>query len=229
MTETGIDHTDTGAQRGVVDHTVTSRRRHDAGRAIAILRGGTGDHVDDVVTTLVECGVRCLELTTNTRGWRDGIARAAGRFGDRAVIGVGTVVERSQLDEAADAGATFAVSPHLDPALGEHAQELGLGWYPGAATPTEILRAWQLGARAVKVFPAAQLGGPAFLTQVLAPLDFVDVVPTGGVGVEDAPAYLAAGAVAVGLGSPLVGDALTSGDLTGLRDRATRLVAALQG
>ena len=92
---------------------------------------------------------------------------------------------------------TFAVSPHTDPAIGERAHERGLGWYPGAATPTEIVTAWRHGARAVKVFPAAQLGGPAFLKQVLAPLDFVDVIPTGGIGVDDAADYLAAGAVAV--------------------------------
>ncbi|MDR6571729.1 2-dehydro-3-deoxyphosphogluconate aldolase/(4S)-4-hydroxy-2-oxoglutarate aldolase [Curtobacterium sp. 320] len=203
------------------------RHRHAAGPAIAILRGGTGEHVEDVVATLVEAGVRAIEITTNTPRWREGIAWAVERYDTGASIGVGTVLEPRQLDEAAAAGAVFAVSPHLDAGIGERAHERGLGWYPGAATPTEIVRAWQLGARAVKVFPAAQLGGPAFLKQVLAPLDFVDVIPTGGIGVEDASEYLAAGAVAVGLGSPLVGDALTTGDLDGLRTRAERLVAGL--
>ncbi|MGN8051165.1 bifunctional 4-hydroxy-2-oxoglutarate aldolase/2-dehydro-3-deoxy-phosphogluconate aldolase [Curtobacterium sp. 22159] len=203
------------------------RHRHAAGPAIAILRGGTGEHVEDVIATLVDAGVRAVEITTNTPRWREGIAWAADRYGTAASIGVGTVLEPRQLDEAAAAGAVFAVSPHLDPAVGERAHERGLGWYPGAATPTEIVHAWRLGARAVKVFPAAQLGGPAFLKQVLAPLDFVDVIPTGGIGVEDAPDYLAAGAVAVGLGSPLVGDALTSGDFDALRARAERLVAGL--
>lgn len=203
------------------------RHRHAAGPAIAILRGGTGEHVEDVIATLVDAGVRAIEITTNTPRWREGIAWASERYGTSASIGVGTVLEPRQLDEAAAAGAVFAVSPHLDAALGERAHERGLGWYPGAATPTEIVRAWQLGARAVKVFPAAQLGGPGFLKQVLAPLDFVDVIPTGGIGIDDASDYLAAGAVAVGLGSPLVGDALTSGDLDALRTRAERLVAGL--
>lgn len=204
------------------------RHRHQAGPAIAILRGGTGDHVEEVVRVLVEAGVTAIEITTNTPGWRAGIAWAVERYGSAASVGVGTVLEPRQLDEAAAVGASFAVSPHTDAAIGEHAHERGLGWYPGAATPTEIVRAWQLGARAVKVFPAAQLGGPAFLRQVLAPLDFVDVIPTGGIGVDDACDYLDAGAVAVGLGSPLVGDALTSGDLDALRVRAERLVAALR-
>lgn len=205
----------------------TTRHRHQAGPAVAILRGGTGEHVEDVVRTLVDAGVTAIEITTNTPRWREGIAWAAERYGTAASIGVGTVLDPRQVDEAAAAGASFAVSPHTDVAVGERAHERGLGWYPGAATPTEIVRAWQAGARAVKVFPAAQLGGPAFLRQVLAPLDFVDVVPTGGIGVDDAADYLAAGAVAVGLGSPLVGDALVSGDLDGLRDRAERLVRGL--
>ncbi|MCJ1713616.1 bifunctional 4-hydroxy-2-oxoglutarate aldolase/2-dehydro-3-deoxy-phosphogluconate aldolase [Curtobacterium sp. VKM Ac-2922] len=205
-----------------------ARHRHQAGPAIAILRGGNGEHVDDVVRTLVEAGVRAIEITTNTPGWREGIASAVERHGSAATVGVGTVLDPRQLDEATALGASFAVSPHTDAAIGERAHERGLGWYPGAATPTEIVRAWQLGARAVKVFPAAQLGGPAFLRQVLAPLDFVDVIPTGGIGIDDACDYLDAGAVAVGLGSPLVGDALTSGDLDALRTRAERLVAAMR-
>ncbi len=204
------------------------RHRHDAGPAVAILRGGTGEHVEAVVAALVESGVHAIELTTNTPRWREGLAWAAERYGSGVAVGVGTVVDPVQLDEAAALGATFAVSPHLDPAIGRRAHERGLGWYPGAATPTEIVHAWQLGARAVKVFPAAQLGGPGFLRQVLAPLDFVDVVPTGGIGVTDARAYLDAGAVAVGLGSPLVGDALTTGDVAAVRERAVRLVAELR-
>ncbi|WP_022903133.1 bifunctional 4-hydroxy-2-oxoglutarate aldolase/2-dehydro-3-deoxy-phosphogluconate aldolase [Curtobacterium sp. B8] len=204
-----------------------TRHRHQAGPAVAILRGGTGEHVEDVVRVLVESGVRAIELTTNTPRWQEGMAWAVERYGRAAAIGVGTVLDPRQVDEAAALGATFAVSPHTDPAIGERAHERGLGWYPGAATPTEIVTAWRHGARAVKVFPAAQLGGPAFLKQVLAPLDFVDVVPTGGIGIDDAADYLSAGAVAVGLGSPLVGDALRDGDLDALRLRAERLVAAL--
>ncbi|MCM3504327.1 MULTISPECIES: bifunctional 4-hydroxy-2-oxoglutarate aldolase/2-dehydro-3-deoxy-phosphogluconate aldolase [unclassified Curtobacterium] len=216
-------HTSTGDSPSVPHHGT----RHGAGPAVAILRGGTGEHVEAVVDTLVGAGVRAVELTTNTPRWREGTAWTARRFGDGVSVGVGTVLDPEQVDDAADLGASFVVSPHLDPAIGERAHERGLGWYPGAATPTEIVRAWRLGARAVKVFPAAQLGGPAYLRQVLAPLDFVDVVPTGGIGIDDAADYLAAGAVAVGLGSPLVGDALGTGDTVALRSRAERLVAGL--
>jgi 2-dehydro-3-deoxyphosphogluconate aldolase/(4S)-4-hydroxy-2-oxoglutarate aldolase len=216
------------------------RRVHTAGTTIAILRGGNGHHVERATATLIEAGVLGIEITTNTPGWQDGIRWAAETYGasgaaasgagagePRASVGVGTVLDVAQLEEAAAAGATFAVSPHLDPEIGARAADFGLAWYPGAATPTEIVTAWRLGATAVKVFPVAQLGGPAYLKQVLAPLDFVRLIPTGGIGVENAADYLAAGAIAVGLGSPLVGDALTSGDMAALAHRARRLVAGL--
>ncbi|MFZ7086920.1 bifunctional 4-hydroxy-2-oxoglutarate aldolase/2-dehydro-3-deoxy-phosphogluconate aldolase [Curtobacterium sp. RRHDQ10] len=211
--------------------TGAPRLPHTGGRTIAILRGGTGDHVVAATRTLVTAGVLGIEITTNTPGWQDGILWAASEYGragsPTASVGVGTVLDVAQLEEAAAAGATFAVSPHLDPVIGVRAAELGMAWYPGAATPTEILTAWRLGATAVKVFPIGPLGGPAYLRQVLAPLDFVQVIPTGGIGVDSAADYLAAGAVAVGLGSPLVGDALTSGDMAALAHRARRLVAGL--
>ncbi|MBA3620577.1 MAG: 2-dehydro-3-deoxyphosphogluconate aldolase, partial [Acidothermales bacterium] len=98
---------------------------------------------------------------------------------------------------------------------------------PGAFTPSEILQAWRSGASAVKVFPAS-LGGPAYLRAVRAPLPDIPLVPTGGISVDAAPAYLQAGALAVGIGSPLVGDAGDTGDLHALRRRAETLVAGVR-
>jgi 2-dehydro-3-deoxyphosphogluconate aldolase / (4S)-4-hydroxy-2-oxoglutarate aldolase len=101
---------------------------------------------------------------------------------------------------------------------------------PGALTPTEIAAAWGAGATAVKVFPVSAVGGPAYLKAVRAPLPEVPLVPTGGVGIDDIAAYLAAGAAAVGIGSPLLGDAGDpGGDLVALGERARRAVAAATG
>jgi 2-dehydro-3-deoxyphosphogluconate aldolase / (4S)-4-hydroxy-2-oxoglutarate aldolase len=98
---------------------------------------------------------------------------------------------------------------------------------PGGLTPTEVAAAWAAGATAVKVFPVSAVGGPAYVKAVRAPLPEVPLVPTGGIGVDDIGAYLAAGAAAVGLGSPLLGDAgEPGGDLDALADRARRAVAA---
>ena len=105
---------------------------------------------------------------------------------------------------------------------------MGVPVIPGALTPTEILQAWRAGASAVKVFPAAQAGGPAYLKAVRAPLPDIPLLPTGGIAVSEAAAYLRAGAIAVGVGNPLLGDAgEDGGDLAALRERADRLVRAV--
>ena len=175
---------------------------------VAILRGRSGTRLAAVSDALLEAGVRCLEITMNTPGALAAVARLAGEGRSGVEVGVGTVRRPEEVDAAADAGASFVVAPNTSAAVGRRAAERGLGWFPGALTPTEIVTAWDLGATAVKVFPAGSAGGPRYLKEVRAPLDDVLLVPTGGVSVEDVPGYLQAGAVAVGMGSPLIGAAL---------------------
>jgi 2-dehydro-3-deoxyphosphogluconate aldolase / (4S)-4-hydroxy-2-oxoglutarate aldolase len=198
-----------------------------ATRVVAILRGRRADHLDAAVDALVESGVRCLEITMNTPGALDAVRRATRRH-PSAEIGVGTVRRAEQVGPAADAGARFVVTPGTDPRVAAEVGRHGLAYYPGAFTATEVLTAWELGASAVKVFPAS-LGGPPYIRELRAPLDDVNLVPTGGVSVEQAADYLAAGALAVGMGGPLLGDALDGGSLAGLRDRAGTVLAALGG
>jgi 2-dehydro-3-deoxyphosphogluconate aldolase/(4S)-4-hydroxy-2-oxoglutarate aldolase len=139
---------------------------------------------------------------------------------------MGTVLTADEVDRAVDAGARFVVSPSVVPEVIEAAQRHGIASYPGALTPTEIHTAWRAGATAVKLFPAGTLG-PSYLTAVRAPLPDVPLVPTGGVDVEAVGAWLDAGAVAVGLGGPLIGDALKpGGDLDALAERARAVCAA---
>jgi 2-dehydro-3-deoxyphosphogluconate aldolase/(4S)-4-hydroxy-2-oxoglutarate aldolase len=111
----------------------------------------------------------------------------------------------------------------------EAARRLSVPVIPGALTPSEILATWESGVTAVKVFPAAPVGGPAYLAALRGPLPQVPLVPTGGIEIDDTRAYLDAGALAVGLGGPLVGDACQGGSLDALRERAERLVAAATG
>ena len=111
---------------------------------------------------------------------------------------------------AVDAGATFLVMPTTDPELVRWAADRGIPAFPGAATPTEILAAWRAGAAAVKLFPASALG-PSFVRECLGPFPDIPLVPTGGVTAETAGDYIRAGAVAVGLGSWLVGDGVADG------------------
>jgi 2-dehydro-3-deoxyphosphogluconate aldolase / (4S)-4-hydroxy-2-oxoglutarate aldolase len=197
-----------------------------ASRVVAIVRGRSAEHVLAVCDTLIQDGVRCLEITTNTPGWAEGIRTLRARYGSEVDLGSGTVLTADHVAQTVDAGGAFLVSPSLDLSVGEAAAEAGLAWYPGTLTPTEMVTAWNAGATAVKVFPAATAGGPEYLKQVRAPLDDVLMIPTGGVSATDIPGYLRAGASAVGVGSPLIGDALATGDLDGLRARATAILAA---
>ncbi|CAN5269537.1 bifunctional 4-hydroxy-2-oxoglutarate aldolase/2-dehydro-3-deoxy-phosphogluconate aldolase [soil metagenome] len=194
------------------------------GRVIAILRDREGRRLREISDTLVDAGIRALELTTNTPGAAEVVAEIAGA--GRAHVGMGTVRTPDQVRIAADAGASFVVTPALSLTVGELALELGLDWYPGAVTPTEIETAWAAGATAVKVFPVASLGGPQYLSEVRGPLDDIPLVPTGGVRIDDIRDYLQRGAYAVGMGSPLLGSAFAEGDLAGLRARALEVVSA---
>jgi 2-dehydro-3-deoxyphosphogluconate aldolase/(4S)-4-hydroxy-2-oxoglutarate aldolase len=183
---------------------------------IAIVRGGDPAHLLPACEALLDAGIVHLEITTNTTGWEDAIRTLSAR--DGAVIGSGTVLTAEHVERTAAAGGTFVVSPNTSPEVAQAAAAAGLGWYPGAFTPTEILTAWNLGATAVKLFPARAAGGPSYISDVRAPLDDVAIVPTGGIALSDIAAYRAAGVVAVGLGSPLIGDALTGGSLEALAE-----------
>jgi 2-dehydro-3-deoxyphosphogluconate aldolase/(4S)-4-hydroxy-2-oxoglutarate aldolase len=136
------------------------------------------------------------------------------------VIGAGTVLTDDDAKAAVDAGAAFLVSP----VSGLGPQPVPL--YPGAFSPTEVYAAQLSGAPIVKLFPAGGLG-PGYLKDLRGPLPGVRIMPTGGIGLDDIAKWLAAGAVAVGLGGPLIGDAATGGSLTALAARARHAVDAV--
>ncbi|GAA2335167.1 bifunctional 4-hydroxy-2-oxoglutarate aldolase/2-dehydro-3-deoxy-phosphogluconate aldolase [Saccharopolyspora halophila] len=193
-------------------------------RVIAILRGRTGEHLDPVIDALVEAGVRCLEVTMNTPGALEAVRAAGQRHGTGVELGVGTVRTPEQVDRAAEAGARFIVSPDTDGDVATRASAHDLAYFPGAFTATEVSTAAKLGASAVKIFPAS-LGGPGYVQELRAPLDDIEMLPTGGVSLETARAYLDAGACGIGVGGPLLGDALDGGDRTELSRRARALLS----
>ncbi|HEU4422944.1 MAG TPA: bifunctional 4-hydroxy-2-oxoglutarate aldolase/2-dehydro-3-deoxy-phosphogluconate aldolase [Pilimelia sp.] len=202
-----------------------SRPLSDTG-VIAIVRGSSGARTAAVVTALVEAGLRSVEITLNTPGALEALRAARRRFGSEVEVGAGTVRAPDQVDAAARAGAAYVVSPHTSARIGARAGALGLGWFPGAYTATEVVTAWELGAAAVKLFPASA-GGPRYVRELLAPLDDVRLIPTGGVDASNAGEFVAAGAVAVGAGGGLIRDALNGGSLTALADRARALLEAV--
>lgn len=198
-------------------------------QVVAVLRAERGDRVLDCAQVLYETGVRCIEVALTTPGGLELLPRLRSQLGADATIGAGTVCTVDQVTGAVDGGASFALAPNTDADVLDAATSRGLPMVPGAATPTEIAKAWNDGASAVKVFPAAQLGGPGFLKAVREPLPHIPMLPTGGVRTDDVEDYLAAGAVAVGIGSPLMGDALSGGSLDALRERARAFLTGTAG
>lgn len=192
-------------------------------RLIAIVRGRSDEHLDAAVDVLVEAGVRCLEITMNTPGALEAVRTAGERHGSAVELGVGTVRTPEQVDRAAAAGAGFVVTPGTDEQVADRVAAHELAYFPGAFTATEVIRAAELGANAVKIFPAS-LGGPGYVRELRAPLDDIPMLPTGGVSLDSARAYLDAGACGVAVGGPLLGDALDGGDLAELDRRARALL-----
>jgi len=196
------------------------------GGVVAIARMLNARSAPDVAKALAEGGVRAFEITLNDPIDRalEALTGVAASRPDKLDIGAGTVLTIESARSALDAGATFLVMPHTDPELIAWAAERGVPTLPGVATPTEALGAWRAGAAAIKVFPASSLG-PTFIRELHGPFPDLPLVPTGGVTAETAGAFIAAGAVAVGLGSWLVGD----GDPAGVTERARQVSATVAG
>ena len=192
---------------------------------VAVLRAPTADHFGAITDTLVRAGVRAIEITLSTPGAVRSIAALSRAHGSDVLIGAGTVVTADQAERCIDAGAAFLVSPAASPDVIAAARIAGVAACPGALTPTEILAAHRAGASMVKLFPASTLG-PGFITAVHGPLPDIPMMPTGGIAIGDIAAWLEAGAAAVGIGGPLIGDAGVHGADAALATRAHRAVRA---
>ncbi|HSZ43036.1 MAG TPA: bifunctional 4-hydroxy-2-oxoglutarate aldolase/2-dehydro-3-deoxy-phosphogluconate aldolase [Trebonia sp.] len=194
-----------------------------ARRLLAIIRGTDPEAAVRAALTLAEEGISLLEVSLTTPDAFGVLSRVRAELDADTDLGAGTVVTAEDATRAADAGAGFLVTPAITPGL-TVAAERGLPLLCGALSPSEVVTAVQHGAVAVKLFPAS-LGGPRYLRALRDPFPTVPFVPVGGVDADAAREYLAAGAVAVGVGSPLLGDAASGGSLSDLRDRARRFRA----
>lgn len=169
-------------------------------RASAILRTPHGDRAVPAMEAAARAGFRALEFTLTIPGAFEAIATMA-RDPD-LVIGAGTVLTAEEAERAVAAGARFLVSPVCDPAIIRVARDLEVAIIPGCHTPTEMLTAHRAGAPLIKLFPIPGTG-PDHLKACLGPLPFLKIIPTSGVTLENAAAYLRAGAHAVGFVAPL--------------------------
>jgi 2-dehydro-3-deoxyphosphogluconate aldolase/(4S)-4-hydroxy-2-oxoglutarate aldolase len=169
---------------------------------LAVVRGESHAAALEVVGALVNGGVLGIEVTFTTPEAPRVIRDLDAEYGDRILLGAGTVTTREQVEEAVEAGSSFLVSPGCDPELLPAMLETGILVLPGVLTPSEVMLARRLGAPAVKLFPGSS-GGPAYLKALLGPFPDARFVPTGGVSVDNITDWFAAGALAVGAGSAL--------------------------
>jgi len=196
-------------------------------RTIAVIR--TLDPVIGVqlATAVAMGGIRLIEIAWNSEQPEALIATLRQAIPD-CKIGVGTILNRDQLEAAIAVGAEFVFTPHVDVDLIQRAIAHNIPIIPGAFSPTEIVQAWQAGASSVKVFPISALGGIAYIRSLQAPLGHIPLIPTGGVTLESAPALITAGAVAVGLSSALFPkEWVQQGNWSEIANQAAQLVDRL--
>lgn len=191
-------------------------------QAIAVMRAPHARDYAPVIGALLEGGVVSVELTLSTPGVLEELPRLVARFGDSVELGVGTVTTAEEANAVIDAGAKYIVTPITVASVIETVVARGISIYPGGLTPTELFLGWSLGATAVKVFPASKVG-PGYISDLRGPFPGIQVVPSGGVVIDQIADWIKAGALAVSLGGPLIGDAFKGGDLGQLTLRAKQV------
>ena len=199
------------SRRGAVSDAIRAQR------LVAIIRTSSAQEAREAARVLLSCGVGLIEVALTTPDALEVVRELVDVVPDDVHLGVGTAITVDDVRASARAGASFVVSPSTDPAMIRAAHDADLFALPGATTPTEIVAAVAAGADMVKLFPASLWGVRSF-RHLRGPLPHVEFVPSGGVAIDDVPKWLAAGAVAVGVGS-----ALTAGTEQDVCDRVTRL------
>ena len=179
------------------------QRIRDTG-LIPVVRAESADQAMRAVEAIKAGGVGVLEVTMTVPGAIGVIEQLAKAYGGEALIGAGTVLDPETARACIQAGAQFIVSPALNEETIAFCRDNDVAVFPGALTPTEVVRAWNAGADAVKVFPAGAVGGASYLKALKAPLPQIELVPTGGVSLKTAADFIKAGAMALGVGADLV-------------------------
>lgn len=179
-----------------------SSRLFHAMPIVGIMRNVQREFVNTIASIYQSSGLTNLEVTMNSTDAAKTINELCNAYGDVLNIGAGTVCSMADLEKALTAGAQFIVTPIINEEVIKTCVIEKIPVLPGAYTPSEIYKAWSLGATVVKVFPASDLK-PGYIKEVMAPLNFVRLMPTGGIGLDNFASFLSAGAAAVGIGSHL--------------------------
>jgi len=190
----------------------------------AIVRGQSAEKILKAIEAALEGGVVVIEITFTVPNALEIIKHLSANIGDDVILGAGTVLTPEMAEDAIQAGAQFIVSPCTNLEVIDKAKSLGAPVFPGALPPTEVVTAWQAEADMVKIFPANVMG-PTYLKDLRGPLPEVKFIPTGGVTLDTAKAYLENGASALGVGSDLINKQLMDeGNFTEIKERAQRFM-----
>src|SRR5580704_16774752 len=195
---------------------------------VPVVRTSSAESAIKSIEAMYRGGVRAAEITMTVPGAIKALEKLADQFGDKMVLGAGTVLDPETARISMLAGAQFFVTPTLKLATIEMAKRYSKVICPGALTPTEVLTAWEAGADVVKVFPANAMGGPKYIKALKGPLPHIQMIPTGGVNLETAGEFLKAGACAVAVGSELVDAKLIrEGRYDLIEEKARQYLAAI--
>ncbi len=196
---------------------------------IPVVRVESEEEAIAVATVIGEAGIPILEITMTVPGAVKVIEKLSKRYGDEVLVGAGTVLDPEAARACIYAGAQFIVSPALNMQTIELCKQQAIAVFPGALTPTEVVSAWQAGADAVKVFPCSAVGGAKYLRALKVPLPQIKLIPTGGVSLSTAKDLIAAGALALGVGTDLVNTrAIKAGEYDSVASTARSYVAAVR-
>lgn len=200
----------------------TTLKRIVDGGVVAVVRSESSASLVKVVQALAEGGVTAAEITFTVPDAVEVIRQVRQEIGDKVVLGAGTVLDPETARAALLAGAEYIVAPIVNLDVIRLCRRYDKVVMPGAFTPTEVVSAWEAGADVVKVFPA-DVGGPPYLKALRGPLPQIRLMPTGGVDLTTALAFLKAGACCLGVGGALVeAKAVAAGDFTRIRDLASQ-------
>jgi 2-dehydro-3-deoxyphosphogluconate aldolase / (4S)-4-hydroxy-2-oxoglutarate aldolase len=193
---------------------------------VPVVRTSSAESAVRAIEAVYRGGIRAAEITMTVPGAIKALEKLADAFGDKLVLGAGTVLDPETARICMLAGAQFFVTPALNLKTIEMAKRYSKIIMPGALTPTEIVTAWEAGADFVKVFPCGALGGAKYIKALKAPLPHIEMVPTGGVSLENTADFLKAGAAAVAVGAELI-DAKTiaEGRYEVFEERARKFLA----
>jgi 2-dehydro-3-deoxyphosphogluconate aldolase/(4S)-4-hydroxy-2-oxoglutarate aldolase len=195
---------------------------------VAIIRSDDGSRLADVAEALVAGGVEVMEVTFTVPKAHRVLEQVADRLGDKILLGAGTVLDTETARIAMLAGAEFIVSPAVNLDVIRCCRRYDKLIFPGALTPTEVLAAWEAGADVVKIFPS-EVTGPGYLKALAGPLPQIRLMPTGGVNLETAAAFLRSGACALGVGGSLVeAKAVAAGDMNRITTLARQYVQIVE-